>query len=63
VSVLHPGDHPALGTALYFTPALEVDHERTAVLPLNASDVNVEQIDEEFAHAGRVCFHEGSSNL
>jgi hypothetical protein len=62
-AVLHPGHLPALGTAHHFASALEVNSYPFAVTSLEASDVHVEQVDEEFAHAGRVCFHGGSSNL
>lgn len=46
MSILHPGDHAALGTAHDFTSTLEVDSQRTAVLPLDASDVDVEQVNQ-----------------
>jgi hypothetical protein len=37
--------------------------ERTAVLAFNASDVHVEQVDQDLARAGRVCFHGGSLSV
>jgi hypothetical protein len=32
---------------------------RRSHLALNPFDVHIEQVDQEFAHAGRVCFHGG----
>jgi hypothetical protein len=54
-------EEPAL--VLHDPTAFEVDGDEFTVAALNAQDVHVKQIDQEFAHAGRVCFHGGSSNL
>ena len=59
VAVLHPRHHPTLGTAHDLATALEVNRDRLAVCSLNALDVDVEQVDEDLAHACRVCFHGG----
>jgi hypothetical protein len=36
-----------------------VDGDRLAVRSLDSLDVHIEQVDEDLAHAGRVCFHGG----
>lgn len=36
-----------------------MDDERFTMPALDAADVHVEQVDQEFAHADRVCDHGG----
>ena len=63
VAILHPGQHPTLGTSHHDASAFEVNGDDFAVATLDTQNVHVQKVNEHLAHAGRVCFHGGSSNL